>query len=209
MTASAMYDLGDIESEFIMPDPVDEEDGTRLVDDEQPEPSGEFIEEHKETQRAKKYRLKTKHGLNFLLKTLAGHPATVADSAAIIQHGPGISQAVGHLCDSDDTARRIVDFITEDGIDNPYVLTAIAVLPLAFQVIRNHETGLEKGAKLAIPVGKKRRIHIPFRFRIRLGKARNTTVEPDFLVNHVFGSPVVREAFRKQGIRVAWPGAHD
>ena len=196
----------EFDSEFLNPDDIDPT--AEQVDEEIPDSEpGEFIEESKETARAKKYRLKAKHGLNFLMRAFAGNPRTVSDAAAIVQHGPGISQAVGHLCDTDARARKIVDFITDDGIDNPYVLLGLATIPLVLQTVRNHEQGLEKGAQLKIPLGRKRRLTLPFKFSIKLRKMRAATYDPDFLTAHVFGNPIVQEAFRKQGIRVAWPGA--
>ena len=200
MTANLDFEF---DTEFLTP----EEPAPELAEDQygpdQPDP--DFVENAPETQRAKRYRLKTKHGLNFLLKIFAGNPATVPDAAAIIQYGPAVAQAVGHLADTNDNARRAIDFITDDGIDNPYVLTAFAIMPLVLQMFRNHETVLEKGAKLSIPIGKKRRIRLPFTLRFRLGKMRNVTAEPAGLVEHVFTNPNVAEALRKAGIQLAWP----
>ena len=202
-TAEADYIIGEFDSEFLAPDEPQPEAVEEEIPDSAP---GEFVEEVRETARAKKYRVKAKHGLNFLMKVFAGHPKTVADAAAIIQHGPGISQAVGHLCDTDERARKIIDFITDDGIDNPYVLLGLATIPLVLQGIRNHESSLEKGAQLKIPLGRKRRLTLPFTFSLKLKKMRAATYDPDFLTAHVFGNPIVQDAFRKQGIKVAWPG---
>lgn len=193
----------EFDSEFLAPDDPEPEQAEEELQDVDP---SDFIEKQVESARAKKYRIKTKHGLNFLVKIFAGSPRTVSDAAAIIYHGPGVSQAVGHLCDADPKARKFVDFLTEDGIDNPYVLAGLAILPMAIQMLRNHEKGLEKGARFSIPIGRKRKITLPFTFRFRLGKMKNVSADPDFLTAHVFGNPAVQEALRAQNIRIAWPG---
>lgn len=196
----------EFDSEFLEPDDTQEPE-TETIDPELRDiKSEDFIEVQPETARAAKYRKKTKHGLNFLIKVFAGSPRTVSDAAAVIYHGPAIAKSVGHLCDTDERARKFVDFVTEDGIDNPYLLTALTVIPLVIQSVRNHEKALEKGGQLSIPLGKTRRIRLPFKFRLRLGKLRNATEDPDFLTAHVFSNPGVREALAKQGISVAWNG---
>src|SRR5277367_1872242 len=117
---STLTDEFMFDTEFIEPD----EPEVESIDPELADVPGDFIEEVKETPRAKRYRLKTKHGLNFLMRILAGSEKTVPDAAAIIMHGPAVAKAVGHLCDTDDRARKFVDFVTDDGIDNPYILAA-------------------------------------------------------------------------------------
>jgi len=195
----------EFDTEFLEPDAPDPD----AVDPELSDTDPDFIEEVKETARARKYRLKTKHGLNFLFKLFAGNPKTVPDAAAIVMHGPDVAKAVGHLCDTDERARKFVDFVTDDAIDNPYLITALTVLPLVFQVMRNHEPALDKvrtgGVRIRIPFTK-RAIHLPFSLRIRLFRgAREMTEAPDTLTAHVFGNPAIREALARQDIHVAWP----
>lgn len=198
-------DFADFEydTEFLEPDAPE----PNMVNPDLTEPDDKFVEEVKETARAKRYRLKTKHGLNFLMRILVQHPGTVPDAAAVIHHGPAVAKAVGHLADTDERARKIIDFITEDGIDNPYVLTMFTLLPMLFQVMRNHEQQLDnmsaRGFRIRIPFTK-RYIPVRFKFRIRV-VGRNMTEAPDFLTAHVFGNPAVRDALDKQDIKVAWP----
>ncbi len=128
------------------------------------------------------------------------------DAAALIHHGPGISQAFGMLCDKDDRVRRAIDLITDDGIENPYLIMAATAIPFAFQVMRNHEPKSDSvtGIPFRIPFTK-RRFRIPITLRIRFRAVRNTTYDPGFLAQHVFGNPAIAEALTKQGIKVAWP----
>src|SRR5215469_1046840 len=122
---TSVLDYDEITSEFLTDDPdsIDPEflEGETLKDTDP-----EFVEEIKETARAKRYRLKVKKGLNFLMRLTVDKPNTVADAAAIIEYGPQVSKAIGELADSDERVRKIIDFVTDDGIENPYVTTIIA-----------------------------------------------------------------------------------
>jgi len=196
--------LDDFTSEFLMPDPVEPE-SEEFPTQEMRAVSSDFIEPQTETARAKRYRIKVKRGLNFLLGITAQNPHTVADAAAIVEYGPQVSKAIGNLCDKDDKARRVIDFLTEDGIDNPYVLTIAALMPLAFQVVRNHEEALEKEFKphIRIPFTK-RSIKFPFKFHLKLGFVKAYTAPPDMITEHVFTNPAVLEALAKRDIKIAW-----
>jgi hypothetical protein len=201
MTAIPDLDFGEFDSEFILPDPVE----TDQLDPEAPQPDTGFVEEPAETARAKRYRLKVKHGLNFVMRVTAEHPSTVADSAAIIMHGPDVAKAVGNLADHDKRVRAAIDFITDDAIDNPYVLAAITVLPMAFQILRNHEHQLDKEVRPSIRLPRGRRLTIPFlRFRLRFKLIHQATETPGFITQHVFSNPAIRSALAKQDINLAW-----
>lgn len=170
-------------------------------------PESEFVEEKKESATAKKYRLKTRHGINFLITGLVQSPGTVPDAAALLYHGPAISEAVGNLADKDKRVRAAIDFLTEDTIDNPYALTAIAVLPLAIQVLRNHEPSgadVAKNIRIKVPFTK-RYMQLPIKIRFSFKWTRNVSYEPNYMVEHVFGNPSVQMALAKRGIHVAWP----
>lgn len=165
----------------------------------------DFVEQKKETATARKYRLKAKHGLNFLLNQFVQHPKTVADAAAIIEYGPQVSRAVGELADADKRVARAIDFLTDDGIDNPYILAGFAIVPLAMQVIRNHEQALTKEIKPHIRIPFTRReIRLPFKFSFKLKFIKTYTAPPETLTEHVFNNPVIREAFAKRDIKIAW-----
>lgn len=170
-------------------------------------PDADFVEEVKESARAKRYRLKTRHGINFLISGLVQSPGTVPDAAALLYHGPEISKAVGNLADKDDRVRKAIDFLTEDTIDNPYALTVIAFAPLAIQMLRNHEprsVNVAKPLQIKIPLTK-RYLKIPFRIRFSFKWTRNVSYEPAYLTEHIFSNPNVQAALAKRGIRVAWP----
>jgi hypothetical protein len=190
-------DAGDVaDSTF-----VDGEDATKVDSD--------FVEEQKETARAKKYRLKTRHGINFLIAGLVQSPGTVTDAAALLYHGPDVSAAIGQLADHDIRVRKAIDFITEDTIDNPYAIAALAMVPLAIQILRNHEPAVQqlpgRFAKLRIKLPfSKRYIHIPMP-KLNLRWTRNVSYEPNYMVEHVLGDPNVQAAFAKRGIKIAWP----
>lgn len=171
------------------------------------QPQADFVEEKKETPTAKKYRLKVRHGINFLISGMVQSPGTVPDAAALLYHGPAVSAAIGNLADHDKRIAKAIDFITEDTIDNPYALTAIAVLPLAIQVLRNHEpqtADVAKNVKLKMPFTK-RYLTLPIKIRFSFKWTKNVSYEPNYMVEHIFGNPDVQMALAKRGIRVAWP----
>lgn len=197
------FDLDDITSEFLAPDASEEAE--EFTEQELPSPDAEFVEQKKETPRAKRYRLKVKHGLNFLMANLAGNPSTVADAAAIIEHGPGVAKAVGELADYDEKVRKAIDFVTDGGIDNPYILTVFALIPLVFQVIRNHEHQIPEQVQVGFRIPfTKRRVKLPIRFRLRLMIVHRTTAPPITLTEHIFGNQAIREALEKRDIKIAW-----
>lgn len=170
----------------------------------------DFVEEKKETATAKKYRLKTRHGINFLITGLVQSPGTVPDAAALLYHGPAVSEAIGNLADKDKRVRAAIDFLTEDTIDNPYALTAIAVLPLAIQMLRNHEpqgANVAKNLRVKVPFTK-RYFTLPIKIKFSFKWTKNVSYEPNYMVDHVFGNPNVQMALAKRGIRVAWPTAN-
>lgn len=169
--------------------------------------NADFVEEKKESATARKYRLKTRHGINFLISGLVQSPGTVPDAAALLYHGPAISEAVGNLADKDKRVRAAIDFLTEDTIDNPYALTAIAVLPLAIQMLRNHEpknANVAKNLRIKVPFTKKY-LSLPIKIRLNFRWVKNVSYEPSYMVENVFADPNVQMALAKRGIHVAWP----
>lgn len=209
MTTQYAYEAPDVDWEGIL-DPPDVDDSEDVANAQPKEPDEAFVQEVKETPRAARYRKKTVRGLNFLFKNLAGSPGTSADAAAIVEYGPQVAKAVGNLCDKDDRVRRAVDFITDDGIENPYVLVVAAALPLVFQLVRNHEPAIEKfaGLKLRIPFTK-RELRIPFKLKLKFTLVNRNSYPPTQMMQHVFGNPVIAEALAKQEIHVAWPASQN
>jgi len=204
MSAAPEIDY-DYDPEFFSTDDLRDSSFTDNQDAQSPSP--EFVEEEKETARAKKYRLKVRHGINFLITGMVQSPATAPDAAALIYHGPNVSAAIGQLADYDDKVRKMIDFITDDTIDNPYILTAVTLLPLAVQLMRNHESVVEQlpnKFRLRIPFTK-RTIKLPVKFKFSLKWSRNISFEPKYLTFNVLGHPGVQENLRKRGINIAWP----
>jgi hypothetical protein len=137
------------------------------------------------------------------MRALAAKPNTVSDAAAIIQHGPIVASKLGDLADQDEHVRKAVDFITA-GTENPYVSLALAALPLAAQIIRNHETDdLSRHVQVRIPFTK-RTLKLPLKLRLKNPFLRSVTQRPDVLSETTFGNPAIAEALASQNIDVAW-----
>jgi len=200
--------MDEFDTDFIDPDYLDNEsEFVEGTEQQATEPQTDFIEEPKETPRAKRYRLKVRHGINFLITGLVQSPNHLPDAAALIYHGPHVSEAIGNLADNDARVRKAIDFITEDTIDNPYALAIFAVLPLAIQVIRNHETVVEQlpgKFKVRIPFTK-RYFRLPVKMKFSLRWTKNVSYEPSYLTTHILGNPNVQAHLAKRGINIAWP----
>jgi hypothetical protein len=156
------------------------------------------------TARAKNYEQKITELLNYGMRVTAEIPATVADSAAIIVHGPAVASKMGDLADQDPRVRRAVDFITS-GTDNPYAALVVATLPLVAQIIRNHETEAPVRVGLRIPFTQ-RTFKVPFKLRLKNPFLRSITTAPDDLTAGVFANPAIIAAMAEQKIEVAWNG---
>lgn len=158
-----------------------------------------MIEPPKRSNKAKHYESKV-HGIFALgVKLTIGHPRTIADSAALLMHGPNIAEKAGDLAAVDARAAAIIDAIT-DQTENPRTALLVATIPLALQVVRNHEPQLVKERK-GIPIGRGRRIK--FRIPFRLGnRMKNLTRDPQQLTTHVLTNPQVKEALERQGINI-------
>ena len=160
-----------------------------------------------------------------LLKTVAfarmQSPGGLPDAATLIYHGPKFASAAGMLAAEDKHAAKMIDLITSP--ENPYVMFAIAGIPLVAQLLRNHEAELAEArkhvkmtraqrkaaaagkpkpvAEITIPVIKKK-IKVKLPFRIKFEFFRGQSVEPAAIVNSVFSDPRVRRELRKQGINI-------
>jgi hypothetical protein len=165
----------------------------------------EFIKRPK-TAVAREYEKKTAAALNSVFRGTAGNPATVVDAATILVFGDGFSAAAGELAQEDERARRVLDFLTTPS--NPWIAFAMVAIPMAAQLMRNHEAELEdlppvkKVIGIKIPFSKKA-ISIPLRIKPRLPKRlRSQTSEPAAMLA-VFEHPDVKRALKKRGITVA------
>lgn len=171
-----------------------------------------------ETPRAKEYRGKVNSVFNTLLQFRLADPNGLADVSAILQRGPAVSLQAGALADSNEGFRKALDVVTAP--DNPAILFAVAMVPLVFQVFRNHEGELQevrekraarktmsreekKAARAAKPRVEFRLLgrtwRLPFRFKVNLsGVMRMNTVPPEYLVSSVIGDPKVRSELSKR-----------
>lgn len=165
-------------------------------------PISPIAEAPQRTTRAKKYEDKISTLLNTVMRATAGSEKTVADAAAIITHGPVFASKAGDLADEDERVRRAIDFVTS-GTDNAYAAFLLAGIPLAVQILRNHETEAPVKVGIKIPFTK-RTFKIPFRLRLRNPMLRSLTQHPKSLTEAVFSNPAIREALEKQQVEVAW-----
>lgn len=164
------------------------------------EPDEKFVKAPRRPPHARVYELKVVKALDTGMRLAIQNPDTVADAAAIIMYGPSFSSAMGDWAARDSRVRRAIDFITE-GADNPAAAAVLALLPMALQVLRNHEPIVE-----AEPRTWKLRFRkhiISIRLRLKLGRLRNLTNDPEDFATHVFSNPAITDALNKRGIQVA------
>lgn len=199
MTADTGFNPADYDYEFIDPpedqaEPV-ETDVSREVD------IAGFVEQAEETARARKYRKSVANALGYLWRPLLGSPTTLPDGAAILAYGPDIAREAGKLADQDARARKVIDFVTE-GTDNGYVALFAAALPLAIQLLRNHEDAIKPEVRgIRIP---RTKIQLKVRFGIKLGRIRNLSYDPGYMANRVLSDEKLIAALAKQGLKIAW-----
>jgi len=154
--------------------------------------------------RSREYEAKVSNLLNTFLQAAAGNPATIADAAALVAHGPTVAAKTGDLADADPRVRKAVDFITS-GTENPYLSLALASIPLIAQIVRNHETEAPVKVGIKIPFTK-RTWKVPFSLKLRNPFLRSVTHEPLDLTAAIFGNPTIRAAMEQQRIVVAYDG---
>lgn len=170
------------------------------------EPDAGFLTEQRRSPKSVKYEKKTAAWFNTLFRASLGNTETLPDAAAISMHAKPVSRAVGDLAAADPRIERAIDFVST-GTSNPYAAVVFAVMPLALQLIRNHD----------IPVFKPRTLSIKLPFGKRKGEVwrtftidpRNFTNDPDALAEYVFSNPEMLAALEKRGLRVgtaATPG---
>jgi len=167
-------------------------------------PENPLTDAPQRTKRAKEYEARVTGLLQMGMAACVENPSTVADAAAIIEHGPVIASKMGDLADHDERVRKAVDFITS-GTENPYLSVAIATLPLVAQILRNHESDVTKNVEFKIPFTKKT-VRMPFKIKLKNPFLRGITKEPEVLSQKVYGQPELMAALRSQGLNVAWNG---
>lgn len=183
------------------PNPYDD-----FLTSEQPDldPDASLLDERKRKPRAKEYERKAKGLFSIAVKITVTNEPTIADSAALLMHGPNVAEKMGDLAAENERFARMLDILTEQ-TENPTTALIVAAMPLALQVMRNHEDALADS-----PARAERSIRLPFtkrrlrlRFKLRLPKrARSLTTDPMQLSAHVFTNEQIQEALRKQGINV-------
>ncbi len=174
----------------------------------------------RKTAVAREYEKRT----NSLLKALLVgtlNTGNFPDAAAVLKLGPPLSAATGELAESSETARHMIDLITEPA--NPWVMFALTGIPLVAQLFRNHEPAIKQAPAtlkerraqrkaqtaeqpprftVKIPLIRKT-IALRFRFHFKLGKVlagfRSQTVDPNMLAQQVFTDPDVITALKKMG----------
>lgn len=160
------------------------------------------VDAPKRSDRAIEYEKRVGGLLNGAMKGLAEKESTVPDAAAIILLGPAFASKLGDLADEDDKVRKALDFVTS-GTGNPYIALAFAALPLAAQILRNHESDTPVKVAVKVPFSK-RRLQVPFKLKLKNPFLRGMTNEPNALANSVFSDPRIAEALTQQGVDLAW-----
>lgn len=199
----------DLQTEFIQPG-----DPGPVPGEEYDQPSETFVKENRRPVRARRYEESTREILNVIFKEAVAHDATVPDAAAILMHGPKFCETLGDLADHDSKVRAALDWLDE-GTSNPYLAFAVAALPFAAQVYRNHQDALapqaivetirtsraeakqRPGREFKIPFTRRR---ITIRFRFHAPPIENWTNEPEALSHHVFTNPQILGGLEKAGI---------
>lgn len=164
------------------------------------EPSLTFVKPPPKPHKAAEYQKKAQAFFQVLFRATVDNSATVPDAAAIIMHGPAISEKAGRLAAHDERIARGIDFLTE-GSENPYAALAIASAPLLMQVIRNHEPVLAPVHRgIRVPFTQRR---LKLKLGVKLGRLRTLTNDPGALYRHVFNNADIRASLLKQNITVA------
>lgn len=185
------------------------EDAETFTESGYAEPSTDVIKDKPQTAGSKRYEKKVKGLLSTAFRYTVGTPATVPDSAAILYYEKNVSRAAGDLADTNDTFKRVLDFVTE-GTDNAALAFVAASAPLALQWIRNHEVALEPKPRggIKVPFTKGRRMFGGIRLGLRLGRWRASTHDPMHMTSLAFNDEGVIAALKKAGILVATPSAN-
>ncbi len=168
---------------------------------------GQFMRKPR-TAVAREYEGKASAILGLLTRNSIGSVDTIADAAAYLAYGDKVAASAGELCDESEWARKVFDAIASPS--SPALAFLLATLPLAAQLMRNHEKEIVKpvrtlSASFKVPFRKKPvAIRLPMRPTLPK-RFRAQTVDPKVCSELVFSNPDVMRALRKRGIDVAWP----
>lgn len=192
-------------------EPGDDDDEQRPETDfarQDLEPDASFLRGQGRTPGARKYERKIRKPLQKAFLMTAQNPRSIADAATLLLYGPGFARAVGDLADQNAKVANVVDFVTDTTV-NPWASFAFSFAPLAFQMIRNHEPVAEtvpRGVMIPFTKTKKRPdgLRLKIRFRLKLGRWRAITREPEGMVKMAF-TPAIIEQLKRQGIVPALP----
>jgi hypothetical protein len=188
---------------------------------------------HTSSASAKEYTAK----INAMLKT--GVVASIrsgneADAAAILHFGPGFAEAMGDLTDISDKTKKFLDILTAP--ESPVVAVLFTAIPMAMQLMRNHERQIEQvsmsrkemrqarkeakargetiekqGVQVKLPFG--RSITLPIRVKLNLWSNTKAifqaqTYAPEDLTKQVFSDDKVIAALRKMKVVRLWSGVN-
>lgn len=178
------------------------------------EPDPSVAQEKKRSRKAQAYEAQVNGLISSWFKASVGRPGTVADAAALSLYGPNFAEKTGDLAAHDPRIAKFIDVFNGDIASNPYLAAVAAGLPLALQLIRNHEPVLEPQSRLfRIPFSKSKkhpngRTLKLSKFGIRLGFFRHQTDDPQRLYDYVFTqSAAMMATMKAQEITVArFPG---
>lgn len=163
-----------------------------------------IVDEPDISKRAAAYEEKVSGALNMVMQMTIGNEKTVADAAAIIEHGPGLAKQLGVLADHDPKVRASIDFITS-GTSNPYAAVVVAAIPLIAQILRNHEQETPTDLEIKLPIIK-RIFRVKWRIRLKSKALRSLTKTKDEQLESQLGRDDIRMALAAQEIDVAWNG---
>lgn len=163
-------------------------------------PDASLIDAPKRKPTAVRYEKKTRGLFNTAFHITVRQQKTLPDAAAILMHGPNISEAVGDLAAENEWVARSIDMLT-DTTENAALSLIIAAVPFIAQVVRNHEPSadIEGPRTIRIPFIKRQ---FRLRFNLKFKQLRKFSHEPAALTTHVFTQPAVVEKLQKQGISV-------
>jgi len=165
------------------------------------DPDPQFLEQPPRPKKARDYERKVASPVRFAIKALIQNPSTMADAATLIQYGPDFCVAAGDFANENANAAKIIDFLC-DGTENAALAFVAASLPIALQIMRNHEPTAEASParEIRIPFTKrtwkmKVKVRLPWRMRM-------FTQDPTDMTLGVLQTPGIVEALAKQGIRI-------
>jgi hypothetical protein len=218
LTTPTIDDLG--ASEVFTPEPPQHENGDKPELKFLDADIADFIKRPK-SGVAREYEKKTASALNSCMRLLVQNPKTVADGAAIIAYGDDFAAAVGEVAEVNKRTRQMIDLVLSP--ESPWMTLAIAGIPLATQLIRNHQASVadavhnrpgkdaRKAARAEAKANRpkvtfklfKREFKVTIPIRFKLGFLMSQAVEPAALSDAVFSNPDVAKALKKRGIKVA------